>query len=127
MTTEEVSFPHVYLYAKGWYTKSGDMLADLREIISREVSVEPKYISDREIFRIVIDLAVDEIFDGNWNKRHFASKLIRDGVHYAEVGYNDGNALLCMLESAIGILSIAHVKGRLTTEPYADLRRSKGE
>ena len=44
---------HVVLYAKHWYGRSGDPIADLRALICLYADLEPKFVPDNDIYGLV--------------------------------------------------------------------------
>ena len=44
---------HVVLYAKNWYGHSGDSIADLRALICLYAGIEPQYVPESDIYRLV--------------------------------------------------------------------------
>ena len=46
---------HILLYAKGWYARSGDVLADLRTLLTEYSGTDPEYISDSNIRELLCE------------------------------------------------------------------------
>ena len=56
---------HIWLYAKGWYRWSDDLMADLRILVGHHTGIELKYLSDEEVFWAIMAIAVPHIKPSN--------------------------------------------------------------
>jgi len=43
----------ILLYSKGWYGKSGNIIEDIRTLVSKYCGLEPRYVSERDIFDLL--------------------------------------------------------------------------
>lgn len=46
---------HILLYAKGWYKKSGNIIEDLKKLLSKYAGLYPDHIYEGEIKRCLVD------------------------------------------------------------------------
>ena len=79
------SYSHYYLYAKGWYKKSDDIIDDLKKIYSKIYGIEEKYVEVGHIISLLAKLAYKHIkkeyqffdFIDYLNPNSFANKLYK--------------------------------------------------
>lgn len=55
---------HIFLYAKGWYERK-DIMQDLKIIVAERCGLDPKYISDLDVLRVIIGVVYPYINSAN--------------------------------------------------------------
>ena len=68
---------HIYLYAKGHY-ECGDLINDLREIVSHRNNISPRYVSVQDIINILTKLVYYHLRDSGNTERFFVDFI--DGL-----------------------------------------------
>lgn len=66
-------YSHFILYAKGFYKKSGNLLQDMKHIVSNYSGVNEKHISSGDVFVVMTEIAF-----------HFIGKNLSDFQRYTE-------------------------------------------
>lgn len=61
---------HIYLYAKGHY-ECGDMISDLKEILSHRSNIAPRYVSSEDIINALTKLVYYHLRDSGNTERFF--------------------------------------------------------
>lgn len=85
---------HFYLYAKGWYKKSENITYDLKVLTSQYSAIPYEYISERDVFQVLMELSWSEISrTGNPSERFkwFMSKTNTDGWEKACLSLLNGS------------------------------------
>jgi hypothetical protein len=74
-------YSHFYLYAKNWYRKSDDVIFDLKNILSNYTGVDFKYLSERDVRVILLEISKKEIIEyKTFPFEHFIYNCETDGL-----------------------------------------------
>ncbi len=58
MNTELQKWHHIWLYAKGWYLTSDDIVEDLKVLVGHHSAMDTKFLSTSDIIRVLCDIAI---------------------------------------------------------------------
>ena len=127
---------HFYLYAKGWYNRSGSILCDLSIIQGEYCGIDSSHISKYDISRMLIGLAYKHIenehqfldFLSHLNPSYcwWVGYLHKDSPTDMHGSYKEDEKLpydfhLALIHSCLSILSLAEVRRFVEGEGYKDL------
>jgi len=75
-------YTHFYLYAKGWYKRSENIVNDLKVIMEDFSVIDRKYVSESDIKIVLTEVVYPEI-NGVYQFRKFISDVERVGFYDA--------------------------------------------
>lgn len=109
---------HIYLYAKKWY-KRGNVLDDLKKIISKRSLIEEQFINNTDILDVLLSIIFDEI-NKSGNPQLFFKNFITDSLpcNRWRVGCKQNvSQLEAMIKSGLSFLYTCSVKDLNLGEP----------
>jgi len=70
---------HIWLYAKGHYARSGDLLSDLKVLVGHHSAIKPEHVTEGDILIVMCEIAHPYLMTGNAESklREFLANLIR--------------------------------------------------
>jgi hypothetical protein len=103
---------HIYLYAKGWY-KQSNVIDDLKKILGNRSGIEPKYITQKDILAVLLELSFQHIIKSG-NPEHsfytFATYILPEDAWKAGVKPGD-STIVALVKSCLSILCLTEVNG----------------
>lgn len=98
-----------YLYAKGHYPQSHDILGDLRVIISNLCAILPEHVSEEDIALSLIDAVMDYIFSLPIGQSAHQVRSILEKICHAPINTNKRTASESLIYECLSLLALRPV------------------
>ena len=103
------SYRHVWLYAKNWYKRSGDIIGDLKRILGERYNIPPEYLLICDIIEELLSVVHPIILNSKYKFREFAIDL--RSCNRWQYGAEGESFDLVLIKKCLSIIKCAKVKG----------------
>ena len=110
---------HIYLYAKGWYKKSDNVMDDLKTLISYRSGIDGLHITKGDVFTVLLGITYKQMMEDGMTQTQFMNFV--EGLNPSANWLNGGNRHddfnTVLINQCLSVLRFVKMDAKTTTPP----------